>query len=67
MDKKYNCLESFILQIIFYISGMKDVQVCTPLTHGAVRQWRAAIAAVGVGAPRSQRVLDTLRCILSLI
>ena len=34
---------------------------------GAIRWWHTAIAAGGVGTARSERVVDTLRCIINLI
>ena len=71
--KKSTCLESFIEDNIV---DFREVGCPSPkaIATRAVRQWRTATAVEGLRArlwgsrkaPRSQRVLDVLRCILSL-
>ena len=54
------------LGLNFFYQSSSLLSVCHWRT-GAVRRWRTAIAGRGVEAAWSERVLDVLRCIISLI
>ena len=59
--------EILTAQFFFITQGPRVSKSVCHWRTGAIRWWRTAIAARGVGTARSERVVDALRCILSLI
>ena len=61
---------SQILRAQFFFITFRDLGCPSPYAIGAqeaVHRWHTAIEASGVGTARSERVVDALRCVITLI